>query len=224
MTIIRPLPPTFGLGQTSIASPILVRWWQMMARWNRLIKGSFLPPGRGQKQIEKRLFVEGKQTVSRTFWQTTKFWKTHHYVLKLLYVTSPREHFLRRIQIRVWQTNIIEFCGELFSRIWVFYDKNCQYSKFKCVNLGYRFVSKFYACYIFGIFNLTSEKGQFFWNKQVSAMYGQPRQSPDPDCIYLQYLGCAAITRGMTNNYLEIVCFWASGRFSCHKSLRVTRN
>ena len=54
MTIIRLLTPTFGLGQTSISSPILVRGGQMMARWNRLTKGSsFLPSGMGQEQLQK---------------------------------------------------------------------------------------------------------------------------------------------------------------------------
>ena len=32
MTILRPLTPTFGLGQSSISLPILIRWWQTMAR------------------------------------------------------------------------------------------------------------------------------------------------------------------------------------------------
>ena len=63
--MIQPLTPTFGLGQTSTASLLLARWWQMMARWNRLTKGScfHLPPGRGQKQIQ-RLIICWEQTYS----------------------------------------------------------------------------------------------------------------------------------------------------------------
>ena len=37
--IIWPGTPTFEPGQTSIAYPTLVHWWQTMARWNRDTKG-----------------------------------------------------------------------------------------------------------------------------------------------------------------------------------------
>ena len=54
ITINQPLTPTFGLGQTSIASPILFCWWQTMARWNRLTNEScFGPFSRGQTQLRK---------------------------------------------------------------------------------------------------------------------------------------------------------------------------
>ena len=54
MTIIRPGTSTFGLGQTSISLPILVRRGQTISHWNRLTKGSsFLPSGRGQEQLQK---------------------------------------------------------------------------------------------------------------------------------------------------------------------------
>ena len=37
---IRPRTPSFCSGQSSLAPPILIRWWQTMARWNRDTKGS----------------------------------------------------------------------------------------------------------------------------------------------------------------------------------------
>ena len=41
------------------------------------------------------------------------------------------------------------------------------------VELGYRFLSKFYAYYVFQILNLTSKKGSIFWNRQLSHIHGQ---------------------------------------------------
>ena len=62
ITRIRPWTLSFGPVQTSIASPILVRWQQMMARWNRLTKGkSFLAIWQGSGTITK---------ISICWWQT----------------------------------------------------------------------------------------------------------------------------------------------------------
>ena len=36
---IKPRIPSFWPGQSSLSPPILVRWWQAMARWNRDTKG-----------------------------------------------------------------------------------------------------------------------------------------------------------------------------------------
>ena len=42
MTIIWPRTPGFWPGQSSLGSPILVRWWQAMTHWNCDTKGSFV--------------------------------------------------------------------------------------------------------------------------------------------------------------------------------------
>ena len=48
-----------------------------------------------------------------------------------------------------------------------------KYPKFVDVELGYGFLSKFYAYYVFQILNLTSEKGSILLNRQLSAK-GKP--------------------------------------------------
>ena len=58
MTIIWPRTSTFGQGQTAIASPTLVRWWQTMARWNCHTKGRlFLPTWQGAGTNPKNNYV-----------------------------------------------------------------------------------------------------------------------------------------------------------------------
>ena len=48
-----------------------------------------------------------------------------------------------------------------------------KYPKFVDVELGYGFLSKFYAYYVFQILNSTSEKGSILLNRQLSAK-GKP--------------------------------------------------
>ena len=67
----------------------------------------------------------------------------------------------------------LSFRGEKFNRSWVPDDENRQYPKFFLVELGYGFLSKFYAYYVFQILNLTSEKGSILLNRQLSAK-GKP--------------------------------------------------
>ena len=71
-----------------------------------------------------------------------------------------------------------------------------KYPKFVDVELGYGFLSKFYAYYVFQILNLTSEKGSILLNRQLSAK-GKPactvredsRRKNEPDNSgSLQYL------------------------------------
>ena len=58
---------TFVLGQSSISLPILIRWWQPMARWNCRTKAdpflAFYVAG-GKHNYKNELLLQGKQTVS----------------------------------------------------------------------------------------------------------------------------------------------------------------
>ena len=52
------LIPTFGIGQSSISLPILIRWRQTIARWNCLGKMiCFGPSGRGQTHLQKNNYM-----------------------------------------------------------------------------------------------------------------------------------------------------------------------
>ena len=63
-----------------------------------------------------------------------------------------------------------------------------KYPKFFLVELGYGFLSKFYAYYVFQILNLTSEKGSILLNRQLSAK-GKPActggQAMADNCLYI---------------------------------------
>ena len=110
MDIIRPGTAIFGLDQTSIASPILVRWGQTMARWNRQIKReSYFPHNRGQEQLQK-IIICWEQTDSIVI---SIIGQNHHGVLawiltSLLFSWSyrrPRQtgHLRIEIVIIMWE-------------------------------------------------------------------------------------------------------------------------
>ena len=64
-SIIWPRTPSLWPGQSSLAPPMLVRWWQTVARWNRDTKGSlFLIIWQGLRRLTKIKYVSVKDKQS----------------------------------------------------------------------------------------------------------------------------------------------------------------
>ena len=66
--IIWPITPRFCPGQSSLAPPILVRWWQTMTRWNCDTKGRSFLPSMNNLAVFRGItknnnLAQGKQTV-----------------------------------------------------------------------------------------------------------------------------------------------------------------
>ena len=101
MTIIRPLTPTFGLGQTSIALQILVHWWQMTACWNCFTEAFFAILQGAETNIKNNYLLRANRQycasriirftyVNRIWWPMTASrvhepWRSHSIPLEIMH-------------------------------------------------------------------------------------------------------------------------------------------